>query len=85
MPLRGTSLADAAAERAPANSWSRPMPIRCAQASNQPLTPEEDTLDDPDETAEAIDDTLPADLWFMIGRPQLPCLTAVATTRTRAP
>ena len=56
------------------------MPIRCAQASNQPLTPEEDTLDDPDETAEAIDDTLPADLWFMIGRPQLPCLTAVATT-----
>jgi hypothetical protein len=29
-----------------------------------PLTPEEDTLGDPDAAADDIDDLLPADLWF---------------------
>ena len=28
------------------------------------LTPEEDAVGDPDDVADEIDDTLPADLWF---------------------
>ncbi len=28
------------------------------------LTPEEESIDDPDDVDEEIDDTLPADLWF---------------------
>ncbi len=28
------------------------------------LTPEEDTLGDPEEAGEEVDDFLPADLWF---------------------
>jgi hypothetical protein len=28
------------------------------------LTPEEDTLGDPEEAEEVVDDFLPADLWF---------------------
>ena len=33
-------------------------------APTRPLTPEEESVDDPDDVAEEIDDTLPADLWF---------------------
>ena len=32
--------------------------------ADRSLTPEEDALPDPDDTADEIDDTLPADLWF---------------------
>lgn len=31
---------------------------------NRPLTPEEESIDDADDVADEIDDTLPADLWF---------------------
>ena len=30
----------------------------------RPLTPEEESVDDPDDVDDDIDDTLPADLWF---------------------
>ena len=30
----------------------------------RPLTPEEESIDDADDVADEIDDTLPADLWF---------------------
>ncbi len=43
------------------------------------FNPEEDAIDDPDETAEAIDDTLPADLWFVAGRLRLPRFTTSVT------
>ena len=48
------------------------MRSRTEPASNAPLTPEEDAIDDPDETADEIDDTLPADLWFVDDRTRSP-------------
>lgn len=30
----------------------------------RPLTPEEESIGDPDDVADEVDDTLPADLWF---------------------
>ena len=32
--------------------------------SARPLTPEEESVDDPEDVDDEIDDTLPADLWF---------------------
>ena len=39
------------------------FPVHTAPNSDA-LTPEEDTLGDPEEAAEVVDDFLPADLWF---------------------
>jgi hypothetical protein len=38
------------------------MPI--LPAGPDRLTPEEESIDDPDDVDDEIDDTLPADLWF---------------------
>ena len=38
------------------------MPASSAQS--HPLTPEEESIDDPDDVADELDDMLPADLWF---------------------
>jgi hypothetical protein len=38
------------------------MPILPAEPDR--LTPEEESIDDPDDVDDEIDDTLPADLWF---------------------
>jgi hypothetical protein len=48
------------------------MRSRTEPASNPLLTPEEDAIDDPEETTDEIDDTLPADLWFIDGRTRSP-------------
>ncbi len=82
MPTRGTPLADTMTEQTPATPWSRPMPTGWTLVSTHRLTPEEDALDDPDETAEAIDDTLPADLWFAINRALSPRATAAVVRNT---
>lgn len=42
------------------------------------LTPEEDAIDDPDDVADEVDDTLPADLWFVRGRTGWPPATPLA-------
>ncbi len=42
----------------------REIAMLAAPAPTRPLTPEEESVDDPDDVAEEIDDTLPADLWF---------------------
>ena len=39
---------------------AKPLPI----PPSRPLTPEEESVDDPDDVADDLDDTLPADLWF---------------------
>lgn len=48
------------------------MPTGFVLAANDRLTPEEDAIDDPDDTADEVDDTLPADLWFVVGRTSWP-------------
>lgn len=40
------------------------MESAAAPARNASLTPEEESIGDPDDVDEEIDDTLPADLWF---------------------
>lgn len=40
------------------------QPARAAIATSRALTPEEDAIDDPEADDDAIDDLLPADLWF---------------------
>jgi hypothetical protein len=40
------------------------MVLPCSPNTALPLTPEEESIDDPDDVDEEIDDTLPADLWF---------------------
>ena len=45
-----------------------PMPHRSNDVPTWPierLTPEEDSIDDPEDLDDEIDDLLPADLWFV--------------------
>ena len=60
------------------------MQTPSAPTADDRLTPEEDAIDDPDDAADQIDDTLPADLWFVAGRARSHFRTGDGTGRKSA-